>query len=31
MEREDFKEVVNRAWNVSTGDRNAMDVWQLKI
>jgi exonuclease III len=31
MEREDFKEVVNRAWNVSTGDKNAMDVWQLKI
>jgi hypothetical protein len=31
MEREDFNEVVNRAWNSSAGEGYAMYTWQNKI
>jgi hypothetical protein len=31
LEREDFKDVVRKAWETKTKGLNSLDVWQLKI
>jgi hypothetical protein len=31
LERNDFKEVVNKAWTMGTSGKSAMEAWQIKI